>query len=87
MLQNKQLALIASFEYNGDDLEFIKHTDYHLHLYYNGSITDVIYPRHKDDIEFVDYQKIESNLIYGKSIHNKTKIKKFLRESFAHLQI
>jgi hypothetical protein len=86
-MQSKQVKRKRAIEYNGDCLEFIEHTDYNLHLYYNGSLTDVIYPRHIEDIQFIDYQKIESNLIYGESYHNKLKIKTFLREKFAHLSI
>lgn len=83
---NPQEALHLTIEdKKGNTIEFISHQDLHYWLYFNGVMLDVNLPRHVAEgivREFKGngkqaYDKLISNLWFGKSKYNRKKVDKF----------
>jgi len=79
-MENPQVKLIKSISYKKDTVEFIKHQDYHLYLYFNGQKLDVIHPRSCDLYQDTSVVEIYKDLIFGKSRFNKSKVQGFFQK-------
>ena len=75
-----QVNLVRSMSYKKDTIELIKHKDYHLHLYFNGQLLDVIHPRSCDLYQDTSVVEIYKDLVFGESRFNKSRVQDFFQK-------
>lgn len=77
MESNPQDYLALTLKNDTCTIEFIKHQDLHYWIYFNGVMTDAMFPRHLNFNTYMKPYQIYDNLWFGKSKYNEKKVKKF----------
>ena len=80
MSNETQMELVLTIENEIDTIEFIQHKDLHYWVYFNGSKTDSMYPRHLHFDKNMKMYEIFRDLWYGASKYNKKRITNFFKE-------
>ena len=78
-MENPQENLVRTISYKKNTIEFIKHQDHHLYLYFNGQKLDVIHPR-SCDLYSQTTAELYKDLVFGKSRFNKSRVQGFFQK-------